>query len=433
MKSEDRGQRTEDRALSGFAAPLLKDCRAAATKPLSSVLCPLSSDQNRTILIMAGGTGGHIMPGLAVADVLRAQGWRVTWLGAPNSMEAELVPRHGYDMTWVNFSGLRGKGLPRLLLLPFTLLRALGQSAAAMFRHRPDVVLGMGGYITFPGGLMAALLRRPLVIHEQNSIAGLSNRVLAHLAKRVLSGFPDVMPKAIWCGNPVRSSIAALPEPQQRYSARSGKLNVLVVGGSLGAKALNEALPQALALLSKERPPLPVPAGGIPAASDSKAAGTGETGEGANESLRESLFNVVHQTGKQHFAAVQQLYRQAAVQADIQPFLDDMAACYANADVVICRAGALTIAELAAAGVASILIPFPFAVDDHQTHNARFLSERSAALLLPQSELSAEKLAQLLRELTREKLLAMAQQARSVAKPDAAQRVAQVCAELAET
>ncbi|MDD5383303.1 MAG: UDP-N-acetylglucosamine--N-acetylmuramyl-(pentapeptide) pyrophosphoryl-undecaprenol N-acetylglucosamine transferase [Gallionella sp.] len=390
---------------------------------------------NRSILIMAGGTGGHIMPGLAVADILRSQGWKVIWLGAPGSMEAELVPKHGYGMAWVRFSGVRGKGLLRKLLLPFNLLTALGQSAAAIFRHRPDVVLGMGGYITFPGGLMAVLLRRPLVIHEQNSIAGLSNRVLAHLAKRVLSGFPDVLPNAIWCGNPVRSSIAGLPDPQARYAARSGKLNVLVVGGSLGAKALNEAMPQVLALLS--------------------------------EGLRP---NVVHQTGKQHFAAVQQLYRQAGVQADgmtrcaqaagagmpsphllpqtagcasnvsevdIHPFLEDMAGSYANADVVICRAGALTIAELAAAGVASILVPFPFAVDDHQTHNARFLSERGAAWLLPQSELSAEKLAQLLRELVdggrgREKLLAMAQQARNVAKADAAQRVAQVCAELAE-
>ena len=352
---------------------------------------------SRSILIMAGGTGGHIMPGLAVADVLRAQGWRVTWLGAPGSMEAELVPKQGYPMAGVNFSGLRGKGLPRLLLLPFTLLRALGQSAAAILRHRPDVVLGMGGYITFPGGLMAVLLRRPLVIHEQNSIAGLSNKVLARIAQKVLSGFPGVLPQAVWCGNPVRGSIAALPEPQQRYGARGGRLNLLVVGGSLGAKALNEALPQALALLPQDERP-----------------------------------NVLHQTGKQHFAAVQQLYRQAAVQADIQPFLDDMAACYANADVVICRAGALTIAELAAAGVASILIPFPFAVDDHQTHNARFLSERSAALLLPQKELNAERLAQLLRELTREKLLAMAQQARSVAKADAALAVANVCKELAE-
>ena len=351
---------------------------------------------SRAILIMAGGTGGHIMPGLAVADILRSQGWKVTWLGAPGSMEAELVPKHGYGMAWVRFSGVRGKGLLRTLMLPFNLLIALWQSAAAIFRHRPDVVLGMGGYITFPGGVMAALLRRPLVIHEQNSIAGLSNKVLARIAQKTLSGFPDVLPKAIWCGNPVRGSIAGLPDPQTRYMARSGRLNLLVVGGSLGAKALNEVMPQALVLLP--------------------------------EGLRP---NVVHQTGKQHFAAVQQLYRQAGVQADIRPFLDDMAGCYANADVVICRAGALTIAELAAAGVASILVPFPFAVDDHQTHNARFLSERGAAWLLPQGELSAEKLAQLLQELTREKLAAMAQQARSVAKPDAALSVARACAELA--
>ena len=351
---------------------------------------------SRAILIMAGGTGGHIMPGLAVADILRSQGWKVTWLGAPGSMEAELVPKHGYGMAWVRFSGVRGKGLLRTLMLPFNLLIALWQSAAAIFRHRPDVVLGMGGYITFPGGVMAALLRRPLVIHEQNSIAGLSNKVLARIAQKTLSGFPDVLPKAIWCGNPVRGSIAGLPDPQTRYMARSGRLNLLVVGGSLGAKALNEVMPQALVLLP--------------------------------EGLRP---NVVHQTGKQHFAAVQRFSRQAGVQADIRPFRDDMAGCYANADVVICRAGALTIAELAAAGVASILVPFPFAVDDHQTHNARFLSERGAAWLLPQGELSAEKLAQLLQELTREKLAAMAQQARSVAKPDAALAVARVCAELA--
>ncbi|MBY0575983.1 MAG: UDP-N-acetylglucosamine--N-acetylmuramyl-(pentapeptide) pyrophosphoryl-undecaprenol N-acetylglucosamine transferase [Gallionellaceae bacterium] len=390
---------------------------------------------NRSILIMAGGTGGHIFPALAVADILRAQGWLVTWLGAPDSMEAELVPRHGYNMAWVRFSGVRGKGFMRLVRLPFNLLVALWQSAVAIFRHRPDVVLGMGGYITFPGGIVAALLRRPLVIHEQNSIAGLSNKVLARIARQVLSGFPDVLPKAIWCGNPVRGDIAALAEPQQRYAARSGRLNVLVVGGSLGAKAINEALPQALALLPEAVRP-----------------------------------NVIHQAGKQHFDAVQQLYRQAGVQVggmtrcaqatgagmpplhllpqtagcasnvsevDIRPFLDDMAARYAEADLVICRAGALTIAELAAAGVASILIPFPFAVDDHQTHNAQFLSERGAAILLPQGEMSAEKLAQLLRQFAddvqgRQKLLVMAQQARSVAKTDAAQQVAQVCAELAE-
>ena len=357
---------------------------------------------SHSILIMAGGTGGHIFPALAVADILRSQGWRVTWLGVPNSMEADLVPRHGYEMAWVRFSGVRGKGLLRLLQLPFDLLIALWQSAAAILRHRPDVVLGMGGYITFPGGMMAAFLRRPLVIHEQNSIAGLSNKVLAHVAQKVLSGFPDVLPHAIWCGNPVRRDIAALPDPQQRYGARSGKLNVLVVGGSLGAKALNEALPQALALIPRDVRP-----------------------------------NVLHQTGKQHFEAVQRSYQQAGVQADIKPFMDEMARHYGNADLVICRAGALTVAELAAAGVASILIPFPFAVDDHQTRNAQFLSRQGAAMLLPQSDLSAEKLARLLSDLVdgergREKLMAMARKARDVARADAALNVARVCRALAE-
>jgi len=347
---------------------------------------------SRSILIMAGGTGGHIFPALAVADILRAQGWKVTWLGAPNSMEAELIPRHKYEMAWVRFSGVRGKGALRLLRLPFDLLVAMWQSGAAILRHRPDVVLGMGGYITVPGGIVAALLRRPLVIHEQNSIAGLGNKVLARFAQKVLSGFPDVLPRAIWCGNPVRNDIAALPEPQQRYAARSGRLNVLVVGGSLGAKAINEALPRALALLPQDERP-----------------------------------NVLHQTGKQHFEAVKRAYQQAGVQADIKPFMDEMARHYGNADLVICRAGALTIAELAAAGVASILIPFPFAVDDHQTRNAQFLSKRGAALLLPQGELSAERLAQLLRELSREKLLAMAQNARGLARADAAVAVAEIC------
>lgn len=351
---------------------------------------------SRTILIMAGGTGGHIYPGLAVADALRAQNWNVVWLGAPHSMEAELVPMHGYPVAWVNFSGVRGKGLLRLLTLPFTLLRALGQSAAAILRYRPDVVLGMGGYITMPGGLMAAFLRRPLVIHEQNSIAGMSNKVLAKMASRVLSGFPDVLKDTEWSGNPVRADIAALPVPQDRFARRSGKLNVLVVGGSLGAQALNEALLKALAMTDETDRP-----------------------------------QVIHQTGKKNFEAVQQLYAQAGVQADVRAFLDDMAQQYAQADVVICRAGALTVAELAAAGVASVLVPFPFAVDDHQTHNARFLSEHGAAILLPQKELSAEKLAQLLRELDREKLLAMAQAARSLAKPEATQQVAQVCVALA--
>ncbi|HUX90945.1 MAG TPA: undecaprenyldiphospho-muramoylpentapeptide beta-N-acetylglucosaminyltransferase [Gallionellaceae bacterium] len=351
---------------------------------------------SRSIMIMAGGTGGHIFPALAVADVLRAEGWQVTWLGAPNSMEAELVPKHGYEVAWVRFSGLRGKGLLRKLMLPLNLLLALWQSAVAMFRYRPDVVLGMGGYITFPGGVMAVLLRKPLLIHEQNSVAGMSNKALAKLADRVLSGFPEVMKRAEWCGNPVRDSIAALPDPRARYGARSGVLNVLVVGGSLGAQAINECLPQALFCLPQELEP-----------------------------------KVIHQTGKKHFEDVQELYHQAGIAAEVKPFLDDMAQYYGWADVVICRAGALTVAELAAAGVASILIPFPFAVDDHQTANAKFLSDKGAAILLSQTELAPRRLAAILQEMTREKALSMALAARALAQPAAAQCVAKVCKELA--
>ena len=350
---------------------------------------------SRTLLVMAGGTGGHIYPAVAVADILREKGWQVVWLGAPNSMESELVPKLGYALELVQFSGLRGKGLMRKLMLPWNLFVAMRQSAEVMRRCHPDVVLGMGGYITFPGGVVARMMMRNLVIHEQNSIAGLSNKVLAKIATRVLSGFPDVLPSAEWCGNPVRNSITALVEPKQRYAARSGKLQVLVVGGSLGAQALNSAIPKALTLMSEaERP------------------------------------EVVHQTGKQHHTAVQALYASLGVSATVKPFLDDMEKQYAQADVVICRSGALTVAELAAAGVASILVPFPHAVDDHQTYNAKFLSDKGAAILLPQTELDPQKLATQLQGLSREKLLAMAVLARSLAKPEAAMSVAKVCEEL---
>jgi len=350
-----------------------------------------------SILIMAGGTGGHIFPALAVANVLRGKNWRITWLGAPNSMESELVPKHGYEMALVAFSGLRGKGLMRKLLLPFSLFIALIQSAMAFLHCRPDVVLGMGGYITFPGGLMAVLSGCPLVIHEQNSIAGLSNKVLARFAKRVMSGFPKVLPEAEWCGNPVREEIAALREPEQRYTARSGKLNVLVVGGSLGAQAINNCVPQALALLPEDLRP-----------------------------------DVLHQSGTRHLEAVQAAYKKAGVSAEIRPFLNEMAFFYDQTDLVICRAGALTVAELSAAGLASILIPFPFAVDDHQTSNAKFLSDRGAAILLPQQNMTPQHLADLLKEMTHERVLKMAQAARATAQPAAAQRVAEVCIETAK-
>ncbi|MCK2089234.1 undecaprenyldiphospho-muramoylpentapeptide beta-N-acetylglucosaminyltransferase [Thauera aromatica] len=350
----------------------------------------------RTLLVMAGGTGGHIFPGIAVAEALRARGWRIVWLGNPDGMEARIVPAHGYETVWVRFGALRGKGLVRKLMLPVNLLSGFWQAVRALRRVKPDVVLGMGGYITFPGGMMAALLGRPLVLHEQNSVAGLANRVLARVADRVLSGFPAVLERAEWIGNPVRADIAALPAPVERYAGRSGPLRVLVVGGSLGAAALNAAVPQALARLAPEQRPV-----------------------------------VVHQAGGRQLEALREAYAKAGVEAEQRAFIDDMAAAYAAADLVICRAGALTVAELAAAGVASLLVPFPHAVDDHQTGNARFLAARGAAYLLPQPELTPERLAGILASLDRGRLLQMAEHARALARPQAAAQVADVCATLA--
>jgi UDP-N-acetylglucosamine--N-acetylmuramyl-(pentapeptide) pyrophosphoryl-undecaprenol N-acetylglucosamine transferase len=341
---------------------------------------------------MAGGTGGHVMPALAVADHMRQLGWRVVWLGSKDGMEATLVPKHGYDLEWIRFSGLRGKGLLRMALLPLNLLFAFWQSARVIFRVRPDVVLGMGGYVSFPGAMMASLLNRPLVVHEQNAIAGLANRVLAGVADRILSGFPGVLKKAEWVGNPVRESITCVPPPAARFDTRSGPLKLLVLGGSLGAQALNEVVPQSLRLVPEAQRP-----------------------------------QVTHQAGAKHFDTLQRNYALAGVHAQALAFIDDMAAQYAQADLVICRAGALTVSELAAAGVASILVPFPYAVDDHQTSNARFLADAGAALLVQQRELTSRRLADLLLGFTRDKLLEMANRARALAKPGATASVAQVC------
>jgi len=351
----------------------------------------------RTIMIMAGGTGGHVFPGLAVADFLRESGWRVVWLGARGGIEATLVPAHAYDMAWVSFSGLRGKGPLAFFLLPAKLLLAFWQSARAIFARRPDVVLGMGGYVSFPGGMMAALFGKPLVIHEQNSIPGLANRVLAAVADRVLCAFPGALKRATLTGNPVRPEIAAIAAPETRYAERAGPLRVLVVGGSLGAKALNEVVPRALALLSAEQRPL-----------------------------------VTHQSGARHLESLTQAYAAAGVQAArTLAFIDNMAGAYAGADLVICRCGATTIAEIAAAGLASVLIPYPHAVDDHQTTNARFLADAGAAVLVSQSELSAERLAALIAGFDREHLCEMAKRARSLGRPGATEAVAKACMELA--
>lgn len=352
---------------------------------------------SRTVMIMAGGTGGHIMPGLAVADVMRAAGWDVVWLGAKGGMEERLVPPRGYRTAWIRARALRGKGWLSQLLLPANLLVSFWQSARALFRERPDVVLGMGGYVAFPGGMMAALLARPLALHEQNAITGLANRVLAQVADKVMAAFPNALRGAEWTGNPVRAEIAALDPPAARYATRSGPLNLLVIGGSLGAKALNEAVPAALARMP-------------------------ETGRP----------RVVHQAGAQHLESVRAAYAAQQVAGEVVAFIDDMAARYAQADVVVCRAGAMTVAELAVAGLPGILIPYPYAVDDHQSANARFLAEQGAALLLPQAELTPQRLAELLGGLDRPRLLAMAQKARALGKPDAARVVAERCMELAQ-
>jgi UDP-N-acetylglucosamine--N-acetylmuramyl-(pentapeptide) pyrophosphoryl-undecaprenol N-acetylglucosamine transferase len=347
-------------------------------------------------MIAAGGTGGHVFPGLAVADTLRASGWRVVWLGAESGMEAGLVAKRGYEMATVEFSGVRGKGLLALLLLPLKLLLAFWQSARAILAKRPDVVLGMGGYMSFPGGMMAALLGRPLVIHEQNSVAGLANRVLAGVADRVLCAFPGALRGATHTGNPVRPEIAAIAAPEGRYAGRSGSLRILVVGGSLGAKALNDAVPRALALIPREARPI-----------------------------------VTHQSGAQHAEALKETYAEAGVQASTPSFIDDIAGAYSEADLAVCRAGATTVAELAAAGLPSILVPYPHAVDDHQTRNARFLSDAGAAVLVPQSELTPERLAELIAGFDRKRLCEMAARARSLGRPDATQTVARACMELA--
>ncbi len=352
-----------------------------------------------TLLVMAGGTGGHVYPAMAVADYLKAHGWHIVWLVTAGGMENRLIKDKGYTTATITMQGVRGKGLIGWLMLPIKLAKAFRQAWQALRLHQPNVVLGMGGFAAFPGGAMAKLLSKPLVIHEQNSVAGLTNKVLSLLADRVLVAFPNVLgAQALMVGNPVREALANLVAPQQRYATHQGRLKILVVGGSLGAAALNEVLPKAIAQLP--------------------------------EALRPE---VIHQAGEKHIAALQANYQQAGVQAETLAFIHDMASVYQWADVVVCRAGALTVAELACVGVASVLVPFPFAVDDHQTTNAQYLVDAGAALLIQQSALSVEKAAEILRDLTREKCLDMALRARQLAKPQATATVAKICMECALT
>ncbi len=360
-------------------------------------LNPATQANAPVVLVLAGGTGGHVFPALAVAQSLTASGYRVIWVGSRAGMEADLVPRHGYEMAWVSFAGVRGKGWLAKLLLPFHLLVAFAQSIGILLKFRPRVVVGFGGYISFPAGMMAVLLGKPLVLHEQNAVAGMANRVLAKVADRVLTAFPQALPGAQWSGNPVRNDIAALAAPAERYAARSGPLRLLVVGGSLGAQALNEVLPKALALIPEAQRPV-----------------------------------VTHQSGARHIEALKGAYAAARVDVTAVKFIEDMATAYGAADLVICRAGAMTVAEVACAGVAALFVPFPFAVDDHQTANARFLADAGAALLTQQAALTPAGLAAQLGALTRLHCMELAAKARTLAKADATTVVMQACMEEAQ-
>ncbi len=358
----------------------------------------MSQASIKTLMVMAGGTGGHVYPAMAVADYLKAEGWNIVWLCTEGGMENRLIEGKGYDSAMMHMQGVRGKGLLGWLLLPLKLAKAFTESRSAIQAYQPDVVLGMGGFAAFPGGVMARLMGKPLVIHEQNSVAGLTNKVLAKFANKVLAAFPAAFGKrASLVGNPVRADITQLPAPEVRFAGRQGALRLLVVGGSLGAQALNEFLPQALAKLPEEARPL-----------------------------------VVHQAGVKHIDTLKMHYEQAGVASETRAFIEDMATMYAWADFVVCRSGALTVAEVSAVGIGSLMVPFPFAVDDHQTTNAAYLAEAGAAILVQQKDLTVNSLADILKNLNRDTCLSMAQKARALGKPDATKNVAEVCKELAK-
>jgi UDP-N-acetylglucosamine--N-acetylmuramyl-(pentapeptide) pyrophosphoryl-undecaprenol N-acetylglucosamine transferase len=356
--------------------------------------------RDKNILIMAGGTGGHIYPALAVADKLKENGFQLFWLGSEKGMETRVVPEHGYPLLKINVAGVRGNGVLRLLFTPFMLMIALVQALMIMIKVRPVVVLGMGGFASGPGGIAAWLMRIPLLIHEQNAIAGLTNKLLAPFAVSVMAAFPGAFKdakKITITGNPVRENITNITEPEQRYVKRDANvLNVLVLGGSLGARKLNEVIPEAIASLDAE-----------------------------------VQYNIKHQCGERHVVNTEQAYEKHNVDVEVLPFIKDMAEVYSWADIVICRAGALTIAELAATGIASVLIPFPYAVDDHQTSNANYLAKEGAAVLIQETQLNSEKIKGLLVKWYQapEQLLQMANKARSLAKPEATHDVARHCME----
>lgn len=359
----------------------------------------MNSANRRSVLIMAGGTGGHVFPALAAADSLRAKGIHVEWLGTVRGIESRLVPAADIPIHYLHVSGLRGKNLINIAKGIFNLVGALMQAIAVIRRLRPICVLGMGGFVSGPGGLAAWLMRRPLVIHEQNAVPGTTNRLLAPLAKKVLQGYPVALGggRGRYIGNPVRAEIVSLATPEQRGVGRPGNLRLLVLGGSLGAKPINDVLPATLAAMAEAVRP-----------------------------------QVRHQTGQAHFESVRDKYRSMDLDAEVSAFFDDMAAAYSWADIVLCRAGALTVAELSAVGVAAILVPLPHAIDDHQTANARWLSDNHAAELLLQKDLNPQCLTKLLLAFDgdRAALLDMAKASRAMAKTDAADQVANICLEV---
>ncbi len=356
----------------------------------------MTGANQRPILVMAGGTGGHVFPALAVAEYLRQNGESIVWLGTRAGLESRVVPAANIAIEWLSVQGLRGKGAMTMVLAPFKLIRACWQAYRALLRLRPRAVLGMGGFVSGPGGLMAWMLRIPLILHEQNSVIGLTNKLLSRIATQSYFAFPEAasnVPGSECIGNPVRKALFTLEAPETRLVNRiNERMNILVIGGSLGAARLNKLLPEALAKIEKTSRP-----------------------------------NIRHQCGNKHVANCEGNYRAAGVEADVLNFIDDMPSAYSWADLVVCRAGALTVAELTAVGIASILIPFPYAVDNHQYHNARFLEDNSAAIILNEDALNAPGLAKLILKYQQDRnaIVAMAISAKALAKPDATEQLAQ--------
>lgn len=357
------------------------------------------STGKKRLLIMAAGTGGHIFPGLAIAEMMSARGWEVSWLGTSAGMESDIVPKRGIALDQLDFTGMRGKGLKHTLTGAWKLMRSLNSCWKILGKRKPDVVIGMGGYVTVPGGLIAWLRRKPVVLMNADAALLLSNHALLPFASRLMFGLPPdtvLKDKMVWTGNPIRNEICNLPSPAQRYADRHGKLRILVVGGSLGAKVLNDTIPAALAMIPEDQRP-----------------------------------HVTHQSGKQHIASLQENYKRSGVDAEVVDFIDDMAVRYANTDLVICRAGAITVSELTAAGVASLLVPFMASSTSHQKQNAVWMAAKQAALYMPQTELTPESLAKTIQKLNREQCCKLAETAYALGRREASENIARILEELA--